>query len=193
MKAVHSLPAHYREIYQVNLQKDKKAAVLVNGLALLIAAAMVIPMGFSVPIVTLFDGENGLRSYLIKVAVLVVSMIVYMVLHELVHGITMKTCGTKKVKYGFTGMYAFAGSEDYYDKSGYIAVALAPIVVFAVVFTAACLLVPRDWFWVAYLLQVCNISGAAGDLFVTVRFAKMPADILVKDIGVGMTVYSGQA
>ena len=51
-------------------------------------------------------------------------------------------------------------------------------------------LVPTSWFWVVYFLQVCNISGAAGDMFVTVKFAKMPEDILVKDSGVGMVVYS---
>ena len=34
------------------------------------------------------------------------------------------------------------------------------------------------------------MAGAAGDAFVTVKFASMPKDILVRDDGVGMTVYS---
>ena len=54
------------------------------------------------------------------------------------------------------------------------------------------ILVPKEWFWVVYLLQVFNISGAEGDFFVTVKFSKMPEDILVKDCGIGMTVYSEQ-
>lgn len=53
-------------------------------------------------------------------------------------------------------------------------------------------LVPYEWFWVVYLIQLINLSGAAGDLFVTVRFSKMPKDILVRDYGVGMTVYSAE-
>ena len=34
----------------------------------------------------------------------------------------MKLCGTKKIKYGFTGLYAFAGSDDYYriTLTGYV-------------------------------------------------------------------------
>jgi hypothetical protein len=52
------------------------------------------------------------------------------------------------------------------------------------------LFVPLGWFWVVYLIQIANISGAAGDFFVTVKFLKMPRDILVQDYGVGMTVYS---
>ena len=114
----------------------------------------------------------------------------YLVLHDLVHGIAMKLCGTRRVHYGFTGMYAFAGSDDYYDKSGYIMIALAPIVVWGVVLAVLNLLVPTAWFWVVYLIQISNLSGAAGDLYVTVKFSRLPRDILVRDSGVAMTVYA---
>lgn len=192
MKAIQSIPSAYQVIYAVNLQKNKKTALFVNGLALLIAGAMVIPMHFFVPISWLFDMENGIIRYFLRFLVLLLSLIAYMVCHELIHGMTMMAFGTKKVKYGFTGLYAFAGSEDYYDKKSYIIIALAPVVIFAVLFGIINFLVPYDWFWVIYMLQVCNISGAAGDFFVTVKFAKMPKDILVKDVGVGMTVYAKQ-
>ena len=52
------------------------------------------------------------------------------------------------------------------------------------------MLVPLQWFWIVYLIQIANLSGAAGDLFVTVRFMCFPRDILIRDYGVGMTVYS---
>lgn len=192
MGAVQTLASDYKEIYSVNLQKDKKAAIIVNALAVAIGVAMVIPMNFLVPLSTLFSMENGLANYFFRFLVFIVSTVAYMCLHELVHGLTMKFFGTQKVKYGFTGMYAFAGSDDYYDKKSYLTIALAPIVVFLFVFAVLNLIVPLEWFWVVYLLQVLNISGAAGDLFVTVKFAKMPKDILVKDCGVAMTVYSKQ-
>ena len=50
--------------------------------------------------------------------------------------------------------------------------------------------VPAEWFWIVYILQIINLSGAAGDFFVTVKFSRFPKDILVKDYGVGMTVYA---
>lgn len=190
MGAIQKLPLDYKKIYSVNLQKDKKTAIIINGLSLLIGAVMVISMNFFVPFSSIFNMEKGLGNYLIKFLVLMVSCVIYMCLHELVHGITMKFFGTKKVKYGFTGLYAFAGSDDYYDKKSYITIGLAPIVVFLFVFAVINMIVPQEWFWVVYLLQVMNIAGAAGDLFVTVKFAKMPKDILVKDSGIGMTVYA---
>ena len=151
---------------------------------------MVVPMLFYMPISTLFDMEQGMFAYFLRFGVLLVGMVLYMVLHELIHGLTMKIFGTKKIKYGFTGMYAFAGSGDYYDKKSYIVVALTPIVVFAIIFAIINSFVPTQWFWVIYMLQVINVSGAAGDLFVTVKFSKKPKDILVSDSGIEMIVYS---
>lgn len=190
MKSLEVLPDGYKEIFAVYLQKNKGIAVLVNVFAVVIMLAMVIPMNFYIPITTLFDMQDGIGMYLIRFVVLMVSIVVYMILHELVHGITMKLCGTKRVKYGFTGMYAFAGSDDYYDKRSYLTIALAPVVVWGIVLAVLNFLVPLDWFWVVYSVQIGNISGAAGDLYVTARFSRLPADILVKDIGVGMAVYS---
>jgi hypothetical protein len=189
MKAVNTLPEGYRELLSVDMKKDKKLAVFVNVLSLVIAAILGLPVHFfAIPFTSL--GWGGQKAYLIHVAVLFGGMFVYIVLHELVHGIAMKLCGTKKVKYGFTGLYAFAGSDDYYYKKPYIAIALAPIVVWGVILGIVNTLVPVEWFWVVYFIQLINLSGAAGDLYVTCRFAGLPKDVLIRDYGVSMTVYA---
>ncbi|MBQ7088901.1 MAG: DUF3267 domain-containing protein [Clostridia bacterium] len=190
MRAFSQLPDDYREIYAVDLQKDKKLSLLVNGLALLIGVLLAVPMHFVVPLSALFDMSEGLGAYFVRFGVLFVSLVVYMVLHELVHGIAMKLCGTKRVKYGYTGLYAFAGSEDYYDKTAYIFIALAPVVLWGVVLLVLQFFVPTSWFWVVYCVQLTNLSGAAGDYYVTVRFSRLPKNILVRDSGVSMCVYS---
>lgn len=191
MNAVEVLPDGYKEIYTIDLQKNKKMALTVNALAIVIAAVLLVPMFFVVPITGLFSMGNGFGNYLLKMCIFLVSMVAYLILHELVHGVAMKMCGTKKVKYGFTGMYAFAGSEDYYDKRSYFFIALAPVVLWGIVLAMLTPIVSAGWFWVVYMIQVINLSGAAGDLFVTVKFMRFPKDILVKDYGVGMMVYSG--
>ena len=190
MRAVENLPDDYKEIYAVNLQKNKKMAIIVNLIAVAIAVIMAVPMHFVVPFSTVFSMENGLFPYILRFAALIILMFLYLILHELVHGIAMKLCGTKKVKYGFTGMYAFAGSKDYYDKKAYIFIALAPVVLWGIVLAVINPFVPVEWFWIVYLIQIMNVSGAAGDLFVTVTFSHLPQDILVQDYGVSMTVFS---
>jgi hypothetical protein len=190
MKAVDHLPEGYREIDTVDLKKNKALAVFVNVLAAVIAVAMVIPMHFIVPIDFLFSMEEGMQAYMFRFVGLLVLLILYMVLHELVHGIAMKLCGTKKVKYGVTGVYAYATSDDFYDKKTYIFIALAPVVLWGIVLAVVNLFVSGPWFWVVYFIQINNISGAAGDLYVTARFSRLPGDILIRDYGVGMTVFS---
>ena len=192
MKAIKELPVDYKEIFSVNLQKDKKIATVISVGAILIAVLMVVPMNFYIPITTIFDFSQGIKIYFARVIVLMVSMIAYLILHEAVHGIAMKICGTKKVKYGFTGLYAYAGSDDFYDKKSYIFIALAPVVLWGIVLAVVNCFVSENWFWVVYFIQISNISGAAGDIYVTAKFSKMPSDILVTDCGVGMTVYSAE-
>ncbi|MGN1131244.1 MAG: DUF3267 domain-containing protein [Ruminococcus sp.] len=191
-KKCHSeLPADYREFYTVNLQKDKKATLIVNISAIIIMAIFVVIGMFTVPYTYTFDYEVSVVTILMKLSATLVGMIVYLILHEFVHGITMKFYGAKKVKYGFTGLYAFAGCEEFFTKKQYIIIALAPIVLWGIVLAVLCCFVPKSWFWVVYLIQIMNLSGAAGDLYVTCKFSKFPKDILIKDTGLEMKVYSG--
>ncbi len=190
MKMTHTLPEGYREIYAIDLQKSKKLSLLINGLSLLIALVFGGIGQMLVPFSEMYTNHYGFLGFYTRPICMILFMVLYIILHEAVHGVAMKLVGTQKVKYGFTGLYAFAGSEDYYGKKPYIFIALAPIVLWGVVLAVVCCLVPREWFWVFYIIQIINLSGTAGDLFVTVKFSRFPQDILVKDHGVGMTVYS---
>ena len=93
MKAISHLPTGYRQIDSIDLQKDKKAALTVNALALLIGAAMILGANLFVPITSLFTGSDSLTVGL-RFLVLGVSIFAYLFLHELVHGIVMKALGT---------------------------------------------------------------------------------------------------
>ncbi len=190
MNCISELPEGYKEIFSIDLQKDKKAALLVNGIGLIIMLALCVIGHLIVPINAVFHNEQGLWIQLIRPLILIAGIIVYMVLHELVHGTAMKHFGARKVKYGFTGMYAFAGSEECFYNKPYIVIALAPVIVLGAVLLVINCFVGEPWFWVVYFIQVTNLSGAAGDIYVTYKFSKMPEDILIRDVGVSMTVYS---
>ncbi len=192
MKAYRELPSNFKEIFSVDLQKDKKKALLINGAATIIMLLMGVSMHFYIPITSLFDFSDGLVVYILRISTLMVSYVTYIILHEAVHGVAMKICGTKKCKFGFTGLYAYAGSDDYYDKKGYLFIAMAPVVFWGIILAILNVVVPTSWFWVVYFVQIGNISGAAGDLYVTYKFSKLPNDILVHDSGVGMKVYSAE-
>ncbi len=189
MKAYRTLPENYEEKFQLNLQKDKKTALKINIGGSVVMIVLLLIGHFIVPVRRFFVMEP-LGGYLIRLASLVLGYAAYMALHELTHAAVMKAVGGGKVVFGFTGVYAFAGShEDYFDKISYRCIALAPLLVWGVVFGILTFLVPEEWFWVIWFLQAGNIGGAAGDVYVTARLWKQPASILVKDTGVDMTVY----
>ena len=185
MKSYATLPEGYRQILHIDLQNDKKLMLIVNVLGTLIMVAMIVAAAFVVPLTTMAGSGN-----LIKLLVLFGGFVLYMVLHEAVHGIFMRRFCDAKVKFGFTGMYAFAGSEGYYCRRHYIIIALAPVVIWGIVLGILNIFVPYDWFYVVYLIQASNVGGAAGDLYVSWRMSKLPEDILVRDSGVAMSVYS---
>lgn len=188
MHSVTELPGGYTPFMKIDLQKDKKAALLVNGICILVMAALWIAGCFIVPFSAFF--QSGDLPFFLKLILLILSFCLYMVLHEAVHGIFMKGFGAKKVKFGFTGLYAYAGSNDYFYKKPYITIALAPVVFWGLVLLVLNCLADEFWFWNIYFIQVGNLAGAAGDIYVTCKLLKMPSNILIRDTGVAMEVYT---
>ena len=189
MKSCTVLPEGYAPLFSMDLQENKRLMLLVNIIGTAIAILAVVPALFFVPFSALFDMSAGLGAYALRFAALLVGMVLYVVLHELVHGIFMRVISGVSVRYGFTGMYAYAGSDAYFGKASYLLIAMAPVVIWGVVLAVACCFVPAEWFWVVYLIQVVNLSGAGGDIYVTFKFCRLPRDILVRDTGVAMTVF----
>ena len=120
MHCFHHLPGGYRESLRIDLQKDRKSALLVNSAAVLSALALLWIGNRLVPLRGAFLGGDGPWIPLLRLAVMWVGLAAYIVLHELTHAAAMKLCEAGKLRFGFTGLYAFAGSEgDYFDKRAY--------------------------------------------------------------------------
>lgn len=187
-KTTHDLPEGYTQIFAVDLQRNKKLALCISVAALIVAVLMIAGMWMYKSFFTVFEG--GFLPTLIRMAAMLLGTAVYILLHELIHGIFMKLFGAKKVKYGISLMYAYAGCDDYFGKASYITIALAPVIILGVVLAVLNVIVPEAWLWVVYAVQITNISGAMGDIYVTAKFLRLPKDILVRDTGTAMTVYS---
>jgi len=195
MHTQNSLPEEYGVLEKVDLQKDKKKALLVNGLSLAIGVVLFLigewirPLRYMDALDEAFE-SGSFGSLILRLAVFFVGSIVYLILHEAVHGICMRRFSRAKVRYGFTGLYAFAGSDAYFCRRDYRIIAMAPVVVWGVIFAVLQVLVPDGWFWVIYALQIVNVGGAAGDIYMTVHVSRLPAEILVQDTGVAMTIFA---
>ena len=101
----------------------------------------------------------------------------------------MRRYSGKKANYGFTLVYAYAGSQCYFTRRHHRIISLAPVTFWGLVFLVLLFLLPVSWRWVAYIWQLFNLSGAAGDFYVFWRLGKEPDTILCQDTGVKMTVF----
>ena len=84
MNCVEQLPEGYGERVKIDLQKNKKEALLVNGLALLLLLVLGTVGGQFVS----FSELIGMGIY--QLAVVVIGVLIYLVLHELTHAVCMK-------------------------------------------------------------------------------------------------------
>ena len=190
MKSCSVLPENYIQRTVIDLEKDKKAFWFVNILSLVIAALMVAIGVWAVPLDLEPDADNFVLELLLPLIVLLAGIFAYIVLHEAVHGVFMYAFSRVRPRFGFKLVFAYAGSEAYFDKIRYIVIALAPVVFWGMVLLIIDLFCKGIWFWVFYIIQVCNVGGAAGDFYVTAKILRMPKAILIQDTGTQMTVFA---
>ena len=183
------LPASYVLTKVVDLQNDKKTALWVNLGAVGIAAVMVLAAVFFIPFSRFVSFSSPTAKDALRLFLLVPAIAVYVVTHELIHGLFFRRYGKEKPKYGFSGLYFYAGSEVFFDRRSYLVIALAPVVVWFAVLLILDAALPNRLFWFFYILQIVNISGAAGDFYITYLARSMPADVLIRDWGYKMEFY----
>ena len=182
-----NLPSGYREVRKVDLMRNRKEAVLVNLLALVITVLMS-ALGFVLcPPFT--EMQIGIHTIVSLIAISA-GIVLYMILHELIHGVFMKNFSGLKPRYGFTGLYAYAGSDALFTRRQYLIIAFAPVVILGIIIAVLNVAFYETAFWELYIIQTVNLSGAAGDFYVGFVIARSGNDVLVRDTGTDMAFYS---
>ena len=179
----------YKECTRIDLVKNKKEALLVNiyGIIIMVVMAVFIPLLIMGGIIE-FNLETTFPIFFI---VLLISLILYIPLHEIVHGIVLKNYTDEKLSFGWKLVYAYCGSKEaVVDRKEYYAVALAPLLVFSVVFISLMVLNPSlSLVW--YVMEIMNVSGSVGDIYVSIKLRKEKSrDILITDSGTDMSFWS---
>ncbi len=186
MKPTWTLPNGYGQKFVIDLKDNKRQFWIVNGLAIGIMVLLTGLFGL-----LMWEGFLTLEGDGLPLQLLVMALgyVAYIPLHELLHGVFMRRYSGKRANYGFTLVYAYAGSECYFTKHDHRIISLAPVTFWGLVFLLLLFLLPASWRWVAYVWQVGNLSGAAGDFYVFWRLGREPDSILCQDTGVKMTVF----
>lgn len=182
------LPTGYKEALTVDA-KNTKFGIIINVAAIVPLVLIVGATYFVVKPMDFFENYSMLRNF-----ILLVSMAVYIVLHELVHGLAYKLLTKQKLKFGMSLTVAFCGVPDIYVyRTPALIALLAPFVTFTIVFGLAVLLLPNDWDKVfASVLLGLHVGGCGGDLYDTILylFKLKDPETLMRDTGPKQTFYT---
>lgn len=188
--AYPGLPAGYDLYETLDMAADRAVFKRIAWCSLIVSAAMIVCGLFAVSPSAFF--AMGWLRVLLAVVLTVVGMVVYVFAHEWVHGVFIRIFTGEPAQFGFlagSGM-AYAKSSWFFSRPAYITVALAPVIVWGVVLAVLMSDVPGGYFWCLYAIQIFNISGAVGDLYVTWLVMRMPGGVLIYDEGAAMKFFA---
>ncbi len=176
------LPEGYRETLHIDIQKHKALAVGIN-----VGAVVAFIAAFALVSIATGGGEAGLWTLIL----LLPSVVLYIMLHEAVHGLAFKAADPSlKVDYRFHGFAASASvAGTYFYKRHYLYSALAPFVLIGIPLFLIAVLSSPLWSGLATFVFAFHVSGCVGDLYVAAKLIRFPDHVLVEDYGVGMRFF----
>lgn len=184
------LPENYIEIKKIDATDKKTTRIF----SLLSFGILLVAVGVTLAVIwnDFVNEGHKLGSLAIHFGIFAVTLILYTVMHEAVHGICYKALTKKKLTFGLTMTVAYCGVPDIYvyRRAALIAV-LAPFVVFSAVFGALPFLIPT---MLGKLLSGItlgvHVGGCVGDLYVTAILLKYrDRRLLMRDTGPKQTFY----
>ena len=187
------LPEGYREVYHINAL-DAKVGLIMNLIAGVIIIGLII-LGLIPIFIGAMPFDISSTDYLIALMALIPGMIIYMVWHELMHGVAYKLLTGEKLTFGMSWSCAYCGVPNIYvyRRASLISL-LAPFVVCGVLLTAATVILAfvNVYAYLALLiLTASHFGGCVGDLWITFLFLFKLKDrsILMRDTGPEQTFY----
>ncbi len=186
------LPEEYGQVLYIDARRPK-FGIIFNLIALAVLALVVIcaviPMKSS--IVDVYREGMSLPVYL----VFIISLLLYIVLHELVHGAAYKSLTGQKLTYGFSWSCAFCGVPQIfvYRRTALIALA-APLVTFTLILLPLCVwlyFVSPIYYILFAVVFGLHLGGCSGDIYMMILllFKYKSAHLLMRDTGPEQYLY----
>jgi len=189
-----ALPDGYIAAYSINA-KSKKIGLIFNLIAIMIMAVTLISA--LLPFITgnkeyVFNATDALIAY----PVFLLSMLAYIVLHELLHGLGYKITTHERLTFGISWSCAFCGVPKIYvyRKTAMIALIL-PLLTFTLILLPLSVLLFFYASSVVYTLSVLlfaiHLGGCVGDIYVLLllSFKYRSKFTLINDTGPMQTIY----
>ena len=190
------LPENYRLVKTVDATKAPFAVVFnLLSLVMMVGAFAVLYFAFGTDVSLIKEQFLTLPDFtkILALLLLVVGFIVYIVLHELVHGVVYKAFTKRKLTFGVTMTCAYCGVPDVFVyRTASLCALLAPFVIFSIAFIVPMFFLQNTvWFLLLATLFAMHFGGCVWDLYITVLYVFKFRDgkTLMRDTGPVQTFY----
>lgn len=171
------LPVTYSAHLTLDLKKDKKVALAVQGIFVSIALVAVgAALLLGLPLQTNW-------APVVTILVTLAACLAYMTVHEATHGVTLQLLTKVKPSYKVRFPFLTTGNHAYLTRRSAAIVALPPGVIWGVMVLAALLALPDDYRLTAYVVLALNFAGSAGDIVEAYVVSRQQPEALVQDDG----------
>jgi hypothetical protein len=194
MRAINVRPDNATLVYSLNLLKNKRVFWLLQIPATL--GFFIFGFLFLWWTIWLRPGylhtiSTGVVVTLLDLFFIIMGFVVFIVLHELVHGAFFWIYSRSRPRFGFRGGYAYAAAPGwFFPRRQYLAIALAPLVLLSILGMALVAVVPAGALAAILFGMVANASGAVGDMWIAFKVIRERRNIVVEDLGDGMNFYA---
>ena len=184
MDATRKLPEEYCQAEEIDLKKNPRLVIYLNIIAFIVA-----PVAFViVSIITKrYQSESLTEPTAVGAGVLIASLVgvvVFLLLHEIIHGLFFWIFTRSKPVFALTVAYAYAAAPKwFFPARQYWVIGAAPLVLLDLFALILLFWGPVEWFLPLALAFALNTGGSAGDLYILSRLQRLPPNCLVKDTG----------
>jgi len=196
LKARCDLPGSHAKTWELDLTRNQRAALGLN----LAAIPLFVMFGWVfVQFASSLRPEIVSRIFFARISphpivfflIFLVVVVGTMFIHEAIHGLFFWIYTRSKPIFGLKLLFAYAGAPDWYiPRNQYAIIGLAPFILITIAGFLVIFLTPSSVGQLALVAVTMNASGAVGDLYVSARVLYQPRDVLIRDTGVGFTMFS---
>lgn len=159
------------------------ALLFVFGWIFLLVIATVRPEVENASLAGAFDG--------LTVLPLLLTLVLVLVLHELVHGFFFWRFTGERPRFGFHLVYAYAAAPDWYlPRNSFILTGSAPFLLISILGLILLTVVPFSAVPLVFLGLTANAAGSVGDILVVGWLLANPPSTMARDTGLKITIYT---
>lgn len=134
--------------------------------------------------------ENLADTSTVGILWIIVSCLIYMILHEMMHLLFIMIFSGRKIRISFVFPTVSVSCDELFTRKQFIVIAAAPVLILGIILFLLLFLLQDKYKFLLSILLTLNTAASGGDFLQIFQSLKYPRDALFQDRGKETAVYS---